>query len=415
MHINLLKINNSNMKTNKYKFMILTDEEFESFVSTHPLSNFFQSIYMKELLIKQGREVYLLGIKEEKNIVCATLLVSSKCFIFKSYEALKGYLIDYNNYELINLFTNYIKKFIRKKGGFRLIIDPYIIKKQRDIDGNIIKNGIDNTNIIKYLKSIKFKEINNNQVKWTFVLDTNKNINDLLNDMRPNTRNAINKTLDKYKLVVEELSYDKLDIFKKITQDTSKRRNFNDRSLKYYQDIYTSFKNNIKVLVCKLDVQLYINTLLNEKEHLINKINNLSDSNSNIKKKKNFKNEILNIDNKINYMTNISKNNEKYIILSGAMFIMYGNEIVYLFSGSYEEFMKFNGQYRLQYEMIKYASLNNYKRYNFYGIYLDKNSKDYGVYEFKKGFNGYVEELLGAFEVKVTFIYYIYNLLKKNI
>ena len=77
------------------------------------------------------------------------------------------------------------------------------------------------------------------------------------------------------------------------------------------------------------------------------------------------------------------------IPLSAAMFMLYGDEIAYLFSGSYEEYMKFCGQYRLQWQIIKYAADNGYKRYNFYGIQdvFNPNGKDRGVYEFKKGFN----------------------------
>lgn len=125
------------------------------------------------------------------------------------------------------------------------------------------------------------------------------------------------------------------------------------------------------------------------------------------------------IDKKIEEVNLLKQEHGEYIILSGAMFVLYGNEIVYLFSGSYDEYMKYCGQYRLQWEMIKYAADNNYKRYNFYGIkdVFDKNGKDYGVYEFKKGFNGYVEELFGAYETGTNLTYRIYSLLKsiKNI
>ena len=88
------------------------------------------------------------------------------------------------------------------------------------------------------------------------------------------------------------------------------------------------------------------------------------------------------------------------IPLSCAMFILYGDEVVYFSSGSYKEYMQYYGQYIIQWEMIKYACENNYKRYNFYGIMdvFDKKGKDYGVYEFKKGFNGYVKELLGEYK-----------------
>ena len=405
MYIIINKNNNNNMNKKDIKFTILKDDEFDKYANNHQLNNFFQSIYMKKLLLSLNRQVYLVGLKDlNNNILCATLLASSSSFFNKyTYEALKGYLIDYSNYGLLQLFTEEIIKFIKSLGAFRLIIDPYIIKQEKDIDGKIIKNGQDNTDIIKQLNKLGFNEINNNQVKITFVLNTNKKFEQIFNEMKPNTRNTINKTINKYKLVVEVLPYDKLNIFKKITQDTCSRKNFKDRDINYYQKMYKAFEDKIKVLICKLDINLYLNELIKEKEILNNKLNT-----NNMKKKKQL-NDQLNIINKKIKELNILKKDNNYIILSGAMFITYGNEVVYLFSGSYDKYMKYNGQYRLQYEMIKYAAFNNYKRYNFYGIKSCDN-KD-GIYEFKKGFNGHVEELLGAYEIGISFPYKVYKLL----
>lgn len=405
------------------KFCELSDQEFEKFALNHEQSNFFQSLYMKELLIKENREVYLLGLKDDKNnVIAATLLASSNSFMGKkTYEALKGFLIDYSNEELVLTFTNYIKKFINEHNGFRLTIDPYIVFKQRDTDANIIKDGVDNSFVKDYLLKNGFKKMKNSaQVKWTYVLDIDgKSSEELLKLCRSNTRNYINRTMNKYKLVMEELPYEKLDVFKKITQDTCDRRGFHDRSLEYYQNMYKIFKDKLKVLVTKLDCNLYIKTLEDEKNGYLDKIKNLSDSASNKKKKEIMKKDITSIDKKIEEVNLLKQEHGEYIILSGAMFVLYGNEIVYLFSGSYDEYMKYCGQYRLQWEMIKYAADNNYKRYNFYGIkdVFDKNGKDYGVYEFKKGFNGYVEELFGAYETGTNLTYRIYSLLKsiKNI
>ena len=401
----------------KYDFVTLSEDEFNDFAVCHKHNNFFQSIYMKKLLEKENRKVYLLGLKDKnKNIVAATLLASSSSFLgYTTYEALKGYLIDYENEELVVYFTERIKEFIKKKKCYRLIIDPYIPRVQRDINAEIVENGFDNEYVVKYLNNLGFKEVKNSvQVKWTFVLDTNKSIEELESDMKPNTRNRIHKTINKYKLVIDELTYEELDVFKKITQDTCNRRGFKDRTLEYYQNMYNIFKDSLKVLVCKLDCDLYLKSLNEDKEQLNRKINELSDSASNKKKKETYKNDIENIDKNIKEVKELKKENGKYVILSGAMFVLYGDEIVYLFSGSYDEYMKYCGQYRLQYEMIKYAANNHYKRYNFYGIkdVFDKNGKDYGVYEFKKGFNGYVEELLGAYELGVNYIYAIYHLLK---
>ncbi len=400
------------------KFGTLTNEEFEVFALNSPQNNFFQSLYMKELLEKENREVYLLGIKNESGkILAATLLTTSGHFFKKkTFEALKGFLIDYNDKKLLTFFIKETIRFVNNHNGFRLIIDPYIPKVQRDIDANVIPGGIDNRPVLDTLKQNGFNEVKNSaQVKWTFVLNTDKKSDQLLKEMRPNTRNYINRTLNTYKLVVDELSYEELPIFKKITADTCARRNFPDRSLEYYQNMYKIFKDKLKVLVTKLDCKLYLQTLMNQKQELKTKIETLSDGASNKKKKEVMRKDIINIDKKIAEVESLIQVHGDYLILSGAMFVLYGDEIVYLFSGSYDEYMKYCGQYRLQWEMIKYAADHNYKRYNFYGIkdVFNKEGKDYGVYEFKKGFNGYVEELLGAYEVGTNFTYKIYKFLKR--
>lgn len=404
------------MKRN-FEFTILTDKEFKKFAYNHPQHNFFETLYMKELLLKEGRTVYLVGVLEDKKIVAASLLASSFTFMGKkTFEALKGFLIDYNDYKLLEYFTNEVKKFINLKEGFRLTIDPYIPKVQRDSEANIIEGGINNKEALNNLEKLGFKPLKSAQVKWTYVLDIKgQTKEELFASFKPNTRNYINRTINKYKLVVEELSYDELNIFKKITSDTCQRRGFKDRTLEYYQNMYKIFKDDLKVLVCKLDCNLYLNTLKEEKEEKEEKIATLSDSSSNTKKKETMKKDIAAINQKIEEVKKLKEKHGDFVMLSGAMFVLYNDEIVYLFSGSYDEYMKYCGQYRLQWEMIKYAADHNYQRYNFYGIkdVFDKNGKDYGVYEFKKGFNGYVEELLGAFELGTNKTYTIYQLLKR--
>jgi lipid II:glycine glycyltransferase (peptidoglycan interpeptide bridge formation enzyme) len=98
----------------------------------------------------------------------------------------------------------------------------------------------------------------------------------------------------------------------------------------------------------------------------------------------------------------------KRTVLSAAMFMTYGDEVIYLFSGSDEKYMRdYNAQYLIQYHLLKFPAANHYKIYNFYGIngLPDENSKDYGIYEFKKGFGGHVVELIGSFELSLSKTY----------
>ena len=107
------------------------------------------------------------------------------------------------------------------------------------------------------------------------------------------------------------------------------------------------------------------------------------------------------------------------ITLSAAMFMLYGDEVVYLFSGSDEKYMKeYNAQYIIQWHMIKYAAEHGYKTYNFYGISrLPDDNKPDGIYTFKKGFTsdetGRVIELIGSFELPITPLYHLHHGLAK--
>ena len=115
----------------------------------------------------------------------------------------------------------------------------------------------------------------------------------------------------------------------------------------------------------------------------------------------------------------IPNKNEAPLVLSAAMFMLYGDEIIYLFSGSDEKYMKeYNAQYLIQWHMIKYAAEHGFKRYNFYGISgLPKDGNLDGIYDFKKGFDtkyGKVIELIGTYELAINSpFYYLRKILSR--
>ena len=47
-----------------------------------------------------------------------------------------------------------------------------------------------------------------------------------------------------------------------------------------------------------------------------------------------------------------------------------------------------------------------------FSLFIDKKDREYGVYEFKKGFGGYVEELLGSFILNIGIVGKLYDTLK---
>lgn len=400
------------------KFTELTDKEFMDFVNTRPEKNFFQTVMMKDRIKKEGTEVYLVGVKEKNKVIAASFIAANgHTFMgYKTFEAYKGFILDYENKELVKFMSEEVKKFLSSKKALRLIIDPYIPNVSRDMDANIV-DGIDNRHIREYLESLGYKYNEDGaQVKWCYCLDINgKTSDELFNDFRSSTRNNINRTNSKFKLNVRTLTKEQLPEFKKVTSDTCDRREFSDKSLVYYENMYDSFGDDVTFKICEIDLDTYLDVLESEVETYSTKIEELSDSSSNKKKKEEMRKNIENNKKKIEETKKLKEEKGSVIPLSAAMFMLYGDEIVYLFSGSYAEYMSFCGQYRLQWEIIKYAADNGYKRYNFYGIQdvFNPKGKDYGVYEFKKGFGGYVEELLGSFILDINFASKIYSLLRR--
>lgn len=403
-------------------FVELTEKEYQKFWENHPLKTFLSAPKIAKLREKSNWKSYFVGVKENKKVVAAALLLSHKRkFNVNEFYSPRGFLLDYNNKELLTFFVEKVKEFAKSKNGYILRIDPYVIYKQRDINGDIVEGGEDNSHVVEYLTSLGFKKVkteNMEQVGWMFSLGLEgKTEEQILKEMKPNTRNTIRKA-EKLGITMTELSYDELDRFQNIMEETGERKNFAVRNVEYFQNMYNLFheSNEVKYYVTELNLKEYTKRLNDEIKEKEEKLSNLGDAKYNDGQRKNISSEIESLKKRIDDAKEImNKTNKDIITLSGSMFILIDPEIIYLSSGNYEEYMKFNSQYLIQWELIKYGIKNNFKKHNFYGIpaNINEHPKDYGIYEFKKGFNGYVEELIGEFELPLKKEYYLIKLLKK--
>lgn len=404
------------------EFIEIDENKYRKFWENHPEKTFLSSPEIGMLRRNNGWNVNFVGVINKKKLVAAAML-TSHIRKFGKYEfySPRGLLVDYDNNEILDFFVNNLKKYVRKNNGYVLRIDPYIINKERDIDGNVVEGGIDNTSIKKHLESLGFKKVSikdMEQVGWMFSLDLEgKDEKTILNEMKPNTRNTIRKA-SKIGIEIKELSYDELDRFQDIMIETGARKNFAIRKLDYYQDMYKLLhdKGEVKYVVTELNLKKYIKELKKEIKSREDNLKKLNDAKYNEGKKKSLNNEIESFKKKIKDATKIiDKSNKEVITLSGSMFIMIQPEVIYLASGNYSEYLHFNSQYLIQWEMIKYGIKNGFKRHNFYGIPADISThpEGYGMYEFKKGFNGYVDELIGEFELPIAWVYYVLKLIHK--
>lgn len=403
------------------KLITLNEEEFDKFALNHEQYSFYQKTNWGHLKQLNGWKMHLVGYKKKNEIIAGTMILEKNTPIKKKmFYAPRGFLIDYKDKELLKKFTEDIKKYVKENGGFFIKIDPYISYVERDIDGIVIKDGINNEAVLSTLKNLGYKYYGRNkkidkelQPRWMFALDLDADEKTIFEHFSNDTKRYI-KRCEKNGLQVKEMKEEELDEYKKIMEHTAKRRGFIDRPISYYESMIKELKDDIKILLCTLNTKEYLEKLNLEKEKTNNNLNEIleklkeNDGKKAKVQKQELEKELELINKRIAEALELQKQYGKEIIMSGSMFIVSGQEIIYLFSGSYDWFMKYNPQYLIQWEIIKYGIKNNYKKYNFYGIsgIFDKDDPMYGIYLFKKGFNGKVIELLGEFDLIVNPFYY---------
>lgn len=410
----------------------LTEKEFKDFADSHPQISFHQTNEWGHLKEENGWKMHLVGLKDKNKIVAGALLLSKMTPIKKRmFYSPRGFLIDYNNYDLLLEFTKRIKDYVKKEKGIFLKIDPYVSYQERDINGNIVEDGENNKQAYQNLIKLGYKHFGFNlmqdtlQPRWMFITKTKgRTIDDIMKDMDPKTRQILRKN-ERDLIKCREIGYDELPLFKDIMQHTGDRREFIDRPLKYYQDMYKHLHKSgiLKILIAELNTIDLINNLQQEiesyqKEYEDRKLKYEKDPSKMNEKKyeakqKETENNIARIQKRKDKMEKLKVENGEIISLGGILFLIYGNEVLSLVGGSYSKFMEFQSAYTVHFAGMKYALEKGYDRYNFYGITGDFREENplFGLYSFKRDFGGQVVELIGEFDLIINKpLYYLYKI-----
>ncbi len=404
-------------------FTILTEKEFQTFARKHPQSSFYQTINWGKLKKENGWTPHLLGVKDGKKVIAATLLLEKNTPLKKKmFYAPRGFLIDYNNYNLLSFFTEEIKKYGRKHNGIFIKLDPYVSYQERDLLGNIVENGKDNKEGFQNLIKLGYHHFGFNlmqetlQPRWIFTTNTlNTTIEEIMKGMDAKTRQILRKN-ERNKIKVRELEYEELDKFKKIMQHTGDRRDFIDRPLSYYQNMYKYLHDDgiLKILVAELNttesIQEYEEEIKKieaeklEREKKYKQAPEKMNEKKYLQKQTEATKEIERIKKNQTHLKELQEKHGEVLMLGGILFLIYGNEVLSLVGGSYKDFMEFQSAYTLHWEGMKYAIENHFERYNFYGItgIFDEKNPLFGLYSFKRDFGGQVVELLGEFDLVIN-------------
>lgn len=416
-----------------YTFREGSPEELNNFSFNSTKGHIFQTTYWGNFK-KEWTSKSILGLDDKNNIVLSCIILTRKLPILSKTIGYipRGFICDYTNFSLLEAFTSYLKTYSKDNKIAFITIDPDIHIRENNED------ILENKNIILNLKKIGYvenssKNFENIQPNFVFRLNLNTKYEnktddeiklDILNKFsskaRYNIKLGIERGLNIESYTFDTLKENKLDIFQELMDITGKRDNFIVRKKEYFLDMlktlnpycklylvkysYETDKDNIykKLNKCKITLDnlklklIDLNKSLDSitDENKINKIKSKIDSK--IKEMKNNELQLTSLENKLNAIS-IYKNKEIY--LSGAIYLTWGNKAWYLYGASHNILRDTMPNFLMQYEMIKDSIKNNCSIYDFRGVSgdLNENNPLYGLYRFKKMFNGNFVEFIGEY------------------
>lgn len=366
-------------------------------------------------VIKLAGEAEYYGVFREGKLVAAGgFRVTKGRFGLCDIYAPRGVLVDYDDCATLEFFVKGLRRAMRRRKVARIRLEPAVERIERDIDGREVEGGYSGKKAEENLLKVGFKKVpyveGRSQITWQFVLEVEgKSEEELLAGMKANTRRRLKQALE-LGMTTRELSREELAGFYEILEDTAERKKFNTRGLEYYQKVYDEMAG--KGMVEFVGVFVSPKDAMNRLEMMKKKI--LAEEPRTIREKQDHADKLRSIETrmaKVGEILGEEKESWEEVLVAAGMFYTVKPEILHLSGGNRGKYLKLDGQYVLQWEMINKARREGYKRYNFYGIAekIYEKPEGYGVYEFKRGFGGKVEELLGEYVLPVSWVEKIRN------
>ncbi len=322
---------------------------FNDFLAKDPKGHVLQSWEWGEIKSRTGWVPWRLVIEENNQIVAAVSILERKIPIvgIPIFYASRGPVVDWKNVELFDLVLTEIRTLAKKRGAIFLKVDPDLPSHEKELEHYLISRGFKSAESGKGFEGV--------QPKYVFRLDISPNEETLLSNMQQKTRYNI-RLAKKKGVHIRRGTRDDLPEFYRVLKETTERDRFLVRAYSYFEDLYDS-------LVPAGLGELFI----------------------------------------AEYEGNI---------ISGTLAFVIGNKAWYIYGASSNSHRNVMPNYLIQWEMIRWAKSLNCTLYDFRGVpgHLTEDNPLYGLYRFKKGFNGEYVEFIGEWDlVYRPLTYFLWN------
>ena len=385
----------------------LTEQQFMNYSNIHTAKNYKQSIEYARLEESRGyKKQYLALIDENNNVHAATLILEKNLNNKYKYGFVpNGYLLNYFNSGLLEIFTKELKLYLRKLNYIYININPLIYYQIYNSDFILLEN---NSNIINEFKKIGYEYIPKTS-KYKMIINAT-DINRTYSNFKRSLRRNINDCLKKGITVTKGTQQD-INTFLSLIDNKD-----------YFQKMINFFNNpnnNFEFYIATLIPENYINNYryLLKKEQIKNEKLNKKLKDQNTKKTNNLIDKKMVSDkliskyhNEIIKGTNIYKQHPNGLPIATVGIISNQKEITFVTEGFNKEFKYIRSTSMIKWEIIKKQLSNNYKIFDLGDIPMTN------TYTSKKGFNGNIVEYSNTFDLPINeMLYKINNFTKKQL
>ena len=406
------------------KFITNVDKDrYEKFVKSSKKPHFLQSYAWGEFAYKEKNVTPLyVGMEDDnKKLVATALILKKNLPMHKSYFYIpRGFVTDFDNFELVKEFTNMLKKYAKENNAIFIKIDPDLIYHEEDKDGNVIVEN--NNNLVNSFKKIGYKHLGftknfeTMQPRYTFRIDYNKSFDEVYDAFSKTTKQRIKKAED-LGVDVRIGTKDDINTFYNLMILTENRKDFITHNEKYYESLYEIWNkdNSCNIFMGSVDLDKIIK--LTE-----DKINNIDSELKELplgelsKSQKSKKAELEKQLDKLNSdLVKYKEDKDKYgsvITLSAHFIIEYGNMAWVLYAGNHNVLSETYTNYETYLQHIKYYYDHGTKIYDQFGTIGDLRSDNplLGLHEFKKKFGGNYVEFSGEYDLVINkFMYFVFT------
>lgn len=381
-----------------------TDENMHNqFVERHPAGDLMQMTGWGEVKQAMGWRCRRVAIAEDEQLVGSVQILFFPV-LGTGYTIAyipRGFVTDYERLDYVEALWEETKRLAREENAIFVKLDPDIDLGEGVAFERLVALGFRHKGFEKGFPYVQPRH------RMELTLQTQEE--ETFQSFQRRTRSKIRTSL-KNGITFERGGASGLSCFSELMEETGKRDGFVTRDQTYFEKLYQTLHaaGQAELFFCRLHPTVALQQLENEKSELESVLIETEQKEQKtekqqirrLKKLEELNRRLFKVDQSIEEMLHLQQTHPEGKLLSGALFTYAAGKAHYLYGASSDAYRSYLPNYRMQWEMIRYATELKLHTYDFGGVsgYESEEDPYRGLYDFKKLFGTEMKEKIGEFD-----------------